>query len=103
MFIPRLINLVLRMTDLVEAEGRVFRASVTEFVIAALVFTLAGTLGVLACGAFAAALALALWDVMPPPAALMIVGMALALIGLLVGLAGRRLAMPDRRIPPNRP
>lgn len=91
-----LVNLVLRFTDLLEAEGRAARRALAELVVAGVVLALACTLGVLACVAFACALALALWPVMPPPVALGVVGAALALAGWLTATAGRRMARPER-------
>lgn len=96
MIMTRIVNLVLRCTDLVEAEGRAARRALAELVVAGVVLALACTLGVLACAAFAGALALALWPLMAPQAALGIVGAVLALSAWLTATAGRRMARPDR-------
>lgn len=92
----RLVNLILRCTDLIEAEGRAARRAVADLVAASVVLAMAGVLAVLACLAFAGALTMALWPVMPAPVALGVVGAALALSAWLVASSGRRMARPDR-------
>jgi len=95
-FIARMVNMLLRVTDLVEAEGRVARAAVTELLVAAVVLALAGALAVLTAVALAGALALALSMVMPTSLALFIVAGVFGLLAWLTALVGRKLASPYR-------
>lgn len=92
----RLVNFILRFTDLVEAEGRAARRAVADLITASVVLAMAATLALLACIAFSGALALALWPVMPAPVALGLVGAVLGLSAWLVASSGRRMARPDR-------
>lgn len=92
----RLVNFVLRVTDLVEAEGRAARRALAELVVAGIVLALACTLGVLACISLAGAMALALWPHLPPPVTLGVVGIMLGLIAWATAQAGHRMARPSR-------
>ena len=92
----RLVNFILRFTDLVEAEGRAARRAVADLLAASVVLAMAGALGLLACLAFAGALVMALWPVMPAPVALGVVGAGLGLSAWLVASTGRRMARSDR-------
>jgi membrane protein implicated in regulation of membrane protease activity len=94
--LTRVVNLVLRITDLVEAEGRAARRAVAELVVAGVVLLMAGALGSMAFLAFSGALAMALWPIMPPPVALGIVGGIMALAAFLAAGIGRRMARPER-------
>lgn len=94
--LTRFVNIVLRITDLVEAEGRAARRAVAELVLAGVVLLMAGALGSLACVAFGGALAMALWPIMPPPVALGIVGGIMALAAFMAAGVGRRMARPER-------
>ncbi len=89
-----IVNLLLRVTDLLEAEGRVARKAVGDIAIGVAVLTAACVLAALACLAFAAAMVIGLATVMPIGWALAIVGAVLALAAWVVAGAGRGMVRP---------
>lgn len=95
--INRAITLILRTTDLIEAEGRAARAAIAELVVAATILAVGAALLLLAVASLAGALALALCEAMSPASSLALAGLVVALFAVVAAMAGWRLAMPRRR------
>lgn len=89
-----LITLFLRVTDLVEAQGRVARRAAVEIAFAFAAMLAATGLAVLTCIAIAVATAWALSAVMPVAAAVAFVACLLGLFALVAGVVAMRLASP---------
>ncbi len=96
-----IVNLILRVTDLLEAEGRVARVAAQEIAIGCAFLAAACALGVLASTAAAAALVVALWTVMPPAGALAIVAVMLGLATWAVASLAMRTMETVRRVRPS--
>ncbi|MFO0874930.1 MAG: hypothetical protein U0575_13300 [Phycisphaerales bacterium] len=91
-----IVNLLLRVTDLVEAEGRVARKAVGDVALGVAILVTACVLAGLACIAGAGALFFVLANVLPPAGALGIVGLVFALAGWAVAATGLRMVRPRR-------
>lgn len=91
-----IVNLLLRVTDLLEAEGRVARKAIGDIAIGVAVLTASCMLAALACLALAGAMVIGLASVMPLGWALAIVGALLALAAWAVASAGRGMVRPGR-------
>lgn len=89
-----LVSLLLRFTDLVEAEGRVARRAVAEMAAAFAVMLIAASLAVLTIIAAGGALFFALESVLSPGAALGIVAISFALLTVIATLVAARLSAP---------
>lgn len=92
-----LVKLLLRATDLVEAEGRVARRAVGDLAVSLLLFATTAAVALLAMSVLAAAMLAALVEVMPWSAALACVGAALALVAVVVASIARRYAPRTHR------
>lgn len=92
-----LITLLLRVSDLIQAQGRVARRALFEFAVALALIVTAGALAALTCAVAASALFVSLWSVMPPAAALVIVASMLGFLTLVTALIARRCATPRSR------
>ena len=89
-----LITLFLRVTDLVEAQGRLARHAAVEIAFAFAAMLAATGLAILTCISIAVATAWALSAVMPVAAAIAFVACLLGLFSLAAGVIAMRLAAP---------
>ena len=83
---------IVRVTELLEAEGRALKRAVFRLGLALLVMVIVGVLLVSTLGLFAAALYLTLAELTSPQVALVILGgltLLLAIIGLLIAMVLR--------------
>jgi hypothetical protein len=90
------IRLLLRTTDLVEAQGRSLRRVVTEIALSFAIMLAAAGLGLVACTTAAASLTLALASVMPLAAALALVAGVVGIATLIAGFVAVRLSNARR-------
>lgn len=86
-----LVNLLLRASDLVEAEVRYARRAASDVVASTLLLVTAMFIGLLALAALAAALLTALCEVMSTPAALACIGTMLGVIAAVVFAIARTM------------
>jgi hypothetical protein len=89
-----LIRLILRTTDLVEAQSRSVRRAIGEIALSFALMLAAAGLGLIMCLTAAAAIALALAQTMPLPAALAFVAGLLGLCAMVTGIVAVRLSTP---------
>ncbi len=87
--IKTIVELVLRVTNLLEAEGRAARAGALQFVTAGAVMLIAALLALLGIIVLGAALFIGLVETMHPAWALVIVGVVFLLLAFGAGLAGK--------------
>lgn len=100
-----LAEFIIRLTDLLEAEGRLAKRGFLELFTAGLILLCGATLITLGAVSIAVAGFYTLLYVMKKEAALMLVGGALTAVGLVCAIVGRSLAarQPPTPRPPSAP